>query len=45
MYGVNQSGVEQTRDAVMPAFGETGKLDEQEIKKLVVYVHKLGGGQ
>jgi cytochrome c oxidase cbb3-type subunit 3 len=45
LYGVNQVGVEQTRDAVMPAFGQTGKLGEQEIKKLVVYVHQLGGGQ
>ncbi len=44
-YGVNQPGVEGTRDAVMPAFGKTGKLDEQSIKKLVVYVHELGGGQ
>ena len=44
-YGVNQAGVDQTRDAVMPAFGDTGKLDEQEIKKLVVYVHQFGGGQ
>lgn len=45
LYGVNQPGVEGSRDAVMPAFGQTGKLDEQEIKKLVVYVHQLGGGQ
>jgi cytochrome c oxidase cbb3-type subunit 3 len=45
MYGVNQPGVEGTRDAVMPAFGQTGKLGEQEIKKLVVYVHELGGGE
>ena len=45
LYGVNQPGVEGTRDAVMPAFGQTGKLSEQEIKKLVVYVHQLGGGQ
>lgn len=44
-YGVNQAGQEQTRDAVMPAFGQTGRLDEQEIKKLTVYVHQLGGGQ
>jgi hypothetical protein len=29
----------------MPAFLESGKLDEQSIKKLVVYVHELGGGQ
>lgn len=45
LYGVNQPGVEGTRDAVMPAFGQTGKLDEQAIKKLVVYVHQFGGGQ
>jgi cytochrome c oxidase cbb3-type subunit 3 len=45
LYGVNQPGVEGTRNAVMPAFGKTGKLGEQEIKKLVVYVHQLGGGQ
>jgi hypothetical protein len=29
----------------MPAFAETGKLDPVEIKKLVVYVHELGGGK
>jgi len=45
LYGVNQAGVEGTRDAVMPAFGDTGKLDEQGIKKLVVYTHQLSGGQ
>jgi cytochrome c oxidase cbb3-type subunit 3 len=45
LYGVNQPGVEGTRNAVMPAFGKTGKLSGQEIKELVVYVHQLGGGQ
>lgn len=45
LYGVNQAGVEGTRDAVMPAFAESGKLDPVEIKKLVVYVHELGGGK
>lgn len=45
LYGVNQAGIEQTRDAVMPAFGDTDKLDENQIKKLVVYTHQLGGGQ
>jgi len=49
MYGVNQPGVEQTRDAVMPAFGPTGDLDGKlapdQIKKVAVYVHSLGGGQ
>lgn len=50
LYGVNQAGVEQTRDAVMPAFGDAagsldGKLEPDQIKKLTVYVHSLGGGQ
>ncbi|EXJ16833.1 cytochrome-c oxidase, cbb3-type subunit III [Imhoffiella purpurea] len=47
MYGVNQPGVAETRNAVMPAFGstDTGKLSEEDIKKLVVYVHELGGGK
>jgi len=49
MYGVNQPGIEQTRDAVMPAFGPVGGLDGKltpdQIKKLAVYVHTLGGGQ
>ncbi len=42
--GVN-AGSPGTRDAVMPSFGAQGKLNEQEIKKLVVYVHELGGGK
>lgn len=49
LYGVNQPGVELTRDAVMPAFGPVGnlqgKLTPDQIKKLTVYVHQLGGGQ
>ncbi len=41
-YGVNQPGVAETRNAVMPAWGgPTGKLNPEEIKKLVVYVNKL----
>jgi cytochrome c oxidase cbb3-type subunit III len=44
-FGVNQAGIPESRSAVMPAFAEAGKLDEQEIKKLVVYVHQLGGGK
>ncbi len=34
----------QSRNAVMPKFGG-GKLSDTEIKKLAVYVYKLGGGQ
>ncbi|MCF7989444.1 MAG: cytochrome-c oxidase, cbb3-type subunit III [Thiohalocapsa sp.] len=48
-YGVNQPGVEQTRDAVMPAFAQVGqlegKLSPDQIKMLTVYVHQLGGGK
>lgn len=44
MYGVN-SGDPQTRVAIMPSFTEAGKLSEVEMKKLAVYVYKLGGGQ
>ncbi|AGA90135.1 cytochrome c oxidase, cbb3-type, subunit III [Thioflavicoccus mobilis 8321] len=43
-YGVNQAGQPKTREAVMPNFGTGGRLGEQEIKKLAVYVHELGGG-
>jgi cytochrome c oxidase cbb3-type subunit 3 len=45
LYGVNQVDVPLSRNAVMPAFGTSKKLGEQEIKKLVVYVHALGGGK
>ncbi|RDH86050.1 MAG: cytochrome-c oxidase, cbb3-type subunit III [endosymbiont of Galathealinum brachiosum] len=43
-YGVNNPADSQSRIAVMPAFGGA-KLSDTEIKKLAVYVHKLGGGQ
>jgi cytochrome c oxidase cbb3-type subunit 3 len=42
-HGVNDPSDPETRNAVMPAFG--GTLEETEIKKLAVYVHRLGGGQ
>jgi cytochrome c oxidase cbb3-type subunit 3 len=42
-YGVNAPGATETRNAVMPAFGN--QLSETDIKKLAVYVHQLGGGQ
>ena len=44
MHGVNDPVDPKTRNAVMPAFGGT-KLSDTDIKKLSVYVHKLGGGQ
>jgi cytochrome c oxidase cbb3-type subunit 3 len=43
-HGVNFPADPETRNAVMPKFGG-GKLSDAEIKKLAVYVHKLGGGQ
>jgi cytochrome c oxidase cbb3-type subunit 3 len=43
-HGVNFPGDAESRNAVMPKFGG-GKLSDTEIKKLAVYVHKLGGGQ
>lgn len=42
-HGVNDASDPMTREAVMPAFGD--RLSEDDIKKLAVYVHKLGGGQ
>jgi len=44
LHGVNDPSDPQTRNAVMPKFGGT-KLSDTDIKKLAVYVHKLGGGQ
>lgn len=44
LYGVNQPDHPETRAAEMPGFGVAGRLTEQEIKKLAVYVHALGGG-
>lgn len=42
-HGVNFIGDKETRQAVMPSF--KARLSETDIKKLAVYVHKLGGGQ
>jgi cytochrome c oxidase cbb3-type subunit 3 len=42
-HGVNDATDPMTRQAEMPTFG--GRLSKDDIKKLAVYVHKLGGGQ
>jgi cytochrome c oxidase cbb3-type subunit 3 len=42
-HGVNAPGSAETRQAQMPAFAQ--QLSALEIKKLAVYVYKLGGGQ
>lgn len=43
-HGVNDASDPMTRNAEMPTFGGS-KLSETDIKKLAIYVHKLGGGQ
>lgn len=43
VHGVNMPNDAQSRQAEMPAFGNT--LSKADIKKLAVYVYKLGGGQ
>ncbi len=42
-HGVNDPTDPKTREAVMPAWKD--RLDENQIKKLAVFVHQLGGGQ
>ncbi|OOZ36252.1 cytochrome-c oxidase, cbb3-type subunit III [Solemya velesiana gill symbiont] len=42
-HGVNDGSDPMSREAVMPTFGD--RLSKDEIKKLAVYVYKLGGGQ
>ena len=43
LHGVNFPGDPNSRNAVMPSWQD--RLTETEIKKLAVYVHRLGGGQ
>ncbi len=42
-HGVNDATDPNTRQAEMPTFG--ARLSKDDIKKLAVFVHKLGGGQ
>jgi len=42
-HGVNDGTDPQTREAQMPSFKD--RLDDAAIKKLAVYVYRLGGGQ
>ncbi len=42
-HGVNVPGDKQSWQAVMPSFA--GQLSDVEIRKLAVYVHRLGGGR
>lgn len=43
-HGVNKVGDANTQNAEMPAFGQSGVINATQLKKLVVYVHQLGGG-
>ena len=42
-HGVNAPGDKMTREAIMPSFSD--RLSKDDITKLTVYVHQLGGGQ
>jgi cytochrome c oxidase cbb3-type subunit 3 len=44
LHGVNNPVDAQTQNAIMPAFGHSNVIDAVQLKKLVVYVHQLGGG-
>jgi len=44
LYGVNQTHP-KSQEAIMPVFGNSKVIDKNEIKKLAVFVHELGGGQ
>jgi len=43
-HGVNKVGDANTQNAEMPAFGQSSVINATQLKKLVVYVHQLGGG-
>ncbi len=44
-YGVNIPGSSNSQNAVMPAFGNSKLIDKQQVKKLAIFVHQLGGGK
>ncbi len=44
LHGVNNPVDAQTQNAIMPAFGHSNVIDAVQLKKLVIYVHQLGGG-
>ena len=43
-YGVNQAHP-KSQNAVMPAFADSSVVDANELKKIAIYVHQLGGGE
>jgi len=45
LHGVNQKQDPETQNAEMPAFGKSGVINKNQIKKLTIYVHQLGGGE
>ncbi len=44
LHGVNQPANAETRNAIMPAFGQSKVINPVQLKKLIIYVHQLGGG-
>ncbi len=49
LYGGDPDAIEYTirnaRFGIMPSFSQTGQLTPDDIRKVAVYVHTLGGGQ
>jgi cytochrome c oxidase cbb3-type subunit 3 len=44
-HGVNVANNDKTQNAIMPAFGNSNVINKEQIKKLTIFVHQLGGGQ
>jgi cytochrome c oxidase cbb3-type subunit 3 len=44
-HGVNVTNNDKTQNAIMPAFGNSNVINKEQIKKLTIFVHQLGGGQ
>ena len=44
LYGVNQNNP-HSQEAIMPKFGDSQVIDKNQLKKLAVFVHQLGGGK
>ena len=45
LHGVNVANDNKTQNAIMPKFGQSEIITKEQIKKLAIFVHQLGGGQ
>lgn len=43
--GVNVANNNNTQNAIMPSFGNHAVITKEQVKKLAIFVHQLGGGQ